>query len=186
MAIKPSNVSYNKDGLIVAGEKLPCKRPRLEFARKLQLWFGGKEPHTDGNIGASGFGFERDENGVPVRIPHFGSVRLGKDVQIGVNTVICRGTISDTVIGDHVKLDANVFIAHNVEIGCCTLVVAGAVICGSAKIGERCWIGANATIKEHVSVGNDAIVGMGAVVLRDVPPNTVVVGNPARFLRERK
>ena len=97
--------------------------------------------------------------------------------------MIARGTIGDTIIGDHVKLDDHVFVAHNVEIGDCTLVVAGAVICGSVKIGKRCWIGANSTIKEHVKIGDDAFVGMGAVVLDDVAENAVVVGNPARFLR---
>ena len=180
--IAPWDISYDETALIVSGERFPCERPRLAFARKLRELFGDKAIHSY-PIGTQGFGFERDEHGVPVRIPHLGEVRLGLDVEIGACTVIARGTIGDTIIGDHVKLDDHVFVAHNVEIGESTLVVAGAVICGSVKIGKRCWIGANSTIKEHVKIGDDAFVGMGAVVLDDVAENAVVVGNPARFLR---
>lgn len=194
--LSPGDISYDEHALYVAGDRIPCDRPRLAFARYLTENFSRSQGTAFvGNgvtlgqhsvIGKDGFGFERDENGVPVRIPHFGNVIIGDRVEIGACTVIARGTIGDTVIGSHVKLDAMVFVAHNVVIGDCTLVVAGAVICGSAKIGKRCWIGANATIKEGIVIGDDCLIGMGAVVLKDVPPNSVMVGNPARYLRANK
>jgi UDP-3-O-[3-hydroxymyristoyl] glucosamine N-acyltransferase len=184
---------------------IAVENPRLVFARVLERYFARDvEPvsiraaiHDSvvmGNkcrvkagavIGGDGFGFERDEHNVPVRIPHIGGVVMGDNVEVGANTVIARGTVADTVIGDHVKLDDHVFVAHNVRIGARTLVVAGAVLCGSSKIGEDCWIGASACVKEHVKIGDGAMVGMGAMVLKDVEPKSVVIGNPSRFLRWR-
>ena len=137
-------------------------------------------------IGQEGFGFEIDEDGHPLRIPHLGRVVIGNHVEIGCNTVIARGTIGDTVIHDYVKIDDSVFVAHNVEIGENTLVIAKAEISGSVKIARNCWIGASACIREHITVGDGALVGMGAVVVKDVEPGSVVVGNPARKIRMRR
>ncbi len=136
-------------------------------------------------IGEEGFGFEYDPDGIPLRFPHVGGVRIGNNVEVGANTVICRGALGDTIIENHVKIDDRCFIAHNVHIGARGLIIAGAEISGSVKIGEGAWIGPNAAIKEKIQIGKDALVGIGAVVIRDVPPNTVVVGNPARELRKR-
>lgn len=136
-------------------------------------------------IGEEGFGFDFDEGGSPVRIPHLGGVEIGDDVEIGVGSVIARGTLDSTQVHNRVKIDDLVFIAHNVVIGEDTLVIANAEISGSAKIGRGCWIGPSASLINGVSVGDRAYVGIGAVVLKDVAPDTVVVGNPARFLRMR-
>lgn len=140
-------------------------------------------PHTV--IGGRGFGFERDEDGSWFRIPHKGSVRIGDDVEIGACCVIARGTLTDTVIGDRVKIDDHVFIAHNVQVGSDTLIIAGAEISGSVNVGSDCQIGPQVTIREHLTVGDGAQIGIGAVVISDVPAGMVVVGNPARVLRAR-
>lgn len=137
-------------------------------------------------LGLDGFGFERDESGVPIRLPHIGGVVLGQHVEVGANTVIARGTMSDTVIGDHVKLDDLVFIAHNAKIGARTMVVANAEISGSVSIGEDSWVGPGACIRDNVTIGHNALIGMGAVVVEDVGPYAVVCGNPARVLRYNK
>lgn len=136
-------------------------------------------------IGEAGFGFEYDENGLPVRVPHLGAVSIGSDVEIGALVTIARGTLDDTVIGDHVKLDDHVFIAHNVSIGTAAFVIAGAEISGSVRVGAGAWIGPQVTIREQVTVGERAMVGIGAVVISDVPPAVIAVGNPARVLRPR-
>ena len=136
-------------------------------------------------IGESGFGFDFDEQ-VPVRIPHFGGVILGDDVQIGCGTIISCATLDDTVIEDHVKIDNLVVVAHNCFIGRGTIVTGGAVLCGRARIGSHAWIGANSTIREGgVQVGEGALVGLGAVVLASIEPRHVAMGNPARVLRKR-
>lgn len=134
--------------------------------------------HT--SIGGPGFGFEMDEHGHPVRIGHMGGVQIGDDVEIGSHVSIAQGTIDPTVIEDHVKIDDCVFIAHNVTVGRSSYVIAGAEISGSVRIGERVWISPEVTVINKVSIGDDALVGIGAVVVRDVPPGLVVAGVPAK------
>ena len=131
-------------------------------------------------IGGEGFGFEFDEAGVPVRMPHLGGVIIGDNVEIGSLNAIARGTLDDTVIGDNVKTDDHVFIAHNVEVGDNTLIIAGAEVSGGVKIGKNVWIAPQATIRNQVEIGDGAVVGMGAVVTKSVRAGAVVMGNPAR------
>ncbi|MDO8716408.1 MAG: DapH/DapD/GlmU-related protein [Dehalococcoidales bacterium] len=137
-------------------------------------------------IGYEGFGFERHPDGTPFRIPHIGKVIIGNNVEIGANTVIARGTVGDTLICDNVKIDDCVFIAHNCRIGRNTLVIAGAVICGSVTIGEGCWIGAGCRIKEKVTIGDGAKIGIGAIVIKDVPAGETRAGMKAQPLESMK
>lgn len=137
-------------------------------------------------IGEEGFGFEYEDDGTPVRVPHLGSVVVGDDVEIGACTTIARGTLDDTVIGDSVKIDDHVFLAHNVEVGAGSFVIACAEVSGSVKIGRRCWIAPQAAIINGVEIGDDALVGLGAVVQKSIEANSVVTGNPARFIRKHR
>jgi len=135
-------------------------------------------------IGAEGFGYERQVTGGWVRIPHIGGVRIGNNVEIGGNTCIDRGTLADTVIEDGVKIDNLVHIAHNVLVGRDTLVIANSMIAGSVRIGERVWVGPGTSIREQLVIGSDSKIGMGSVVVKDVRPNTLVYGVPARESEE--
>jgi len=136
-------------------------------------------------IGEEGYGFQLDENRRPVRIPHHGTVEIGADVEIGCATVIARGTIGKTKIGSHVKIDDHCFIAHNVIVGDDTLIIAGAEISGGVQIGARSWVAPQAAIINKVKIGDDALIGIGSVVVKNVPANTVVAGNPATERRKR-
>jgi UDP-3-O-[3-hydroxymyristoyl] glucosamine N-acyltransferase len=136
-------------------------------------------------IGQDGFSFQREEDGTPIRIPHFGSVVIGDFVEIGALSVVARGTIDNTVVGDHVKIDDHVFIAHNVQIGRNSYVIAGTTISGSVKIGENVWISPNSTVIHYVEIGDNSMVGIGSVVVKSVDSNTTVFGNPAKFLGRR-
>lgn len=133
-------------------------------------------------IGAKGFGFERDEEGVPIEIPHLGGVIIGDNVEVGSNNTIVAGTINPTIIGNNVKLDDHVHIAHNVIVGDGTLIAACAEISGSVKIGSRCWLGPNCSIKDGIKVGNGVFIGIGSVVTKSIPDDVAVAGNPARLL----
>lgn len=137
-------------------------------------------------IGEEGFGFERDEMGVPIRIPHLGRVVIGNNVEIGASVVIARGTLDETLICQGTKIDDEVFIAHNVTLGDNTLVIAEAQISGSSKIGDGCWIGPNSTIINNISIGAKSFVGMGAVVTKSIPDHVVVAGCPAKILRNNE
>lgn len=131
-------------------------------------------------IGSAGFGFERDTDGTPIRLPHLGGVRIGRNVEIGVFTAVCAGTIDPTVIEDDVKVDNLVHIAHNCVIGKGALITACAELSGSVKVGQSSWIGPNASVIESRRIGDGAMIGIGAVVIKDVEPGAIVAGNPAK------
>ncbi|MCY1657977.1 hypothetical protein OVA21_12365 [Dietzia sp. SL131] len=135
-------------------------------------------------IGGVGFGLERDADGVPIRIPHVGGVRIGNNVEIGSNCSIARGTITDTVLEDHVKLDDQVFVAHNAVIGEGTFLIAGSITSGSVAIGRRSWLSPGAVVTNGVTLGDDVLVGLGAVVVSDIPDRSLAVGLPAKVKGE--
>ena len=105
-------------------------------------------------VGADGFGIANDD-GTWVKIPQFGGVRIGDDVEIGANTTIDRGALEDTVIENGVKLDNLIQIAHNVHIGAHTAIAACTAIGGSARIGSRCTIAGAVSIAGHLEIAND-------------------------------
>ena len=133
-------------------------------------------------IGGAGFGFERDENGNKFRFPQIGGVRIGDDVEIGANTCIDRGALSDTVIGDHTKINNLCHIAHNNQIGKNVTITGCVNVSGSNQIDDNVWIAPNASIRGFVHLGEKCVVGMGAVVTKDIPAGETWVGNPAKKL----
>ena len=130
-------------------------------------------------IGAEGLGYVTDENGDQLIFPHIGRVVIEDDVEIGANTCIDRGALGDTLVKQGVKIDNLVHIAHNVEIGRNCFITCHVGIAGSVKIGNNTYLGVGALIKNQKSVGKNVMVGMGAVVVKDVPDNITVIGNPA-------
>lgn len=133
-------------------------------------------------IGDDGYGVERDEDGTTYKIPHLGGVNIGNNVEVGAMSCICQGTIEPTVIEEYVKIDDCCFIAHNCNIGKGTFVIANSEISGSVSIGKNSWVAPNACIKDGLQIGDNVIIGMGAVVVKNVDSNVVVVGNPAHKL----
>lgn len=133
-------------------------------------------------LGQSGFGFERDCEGLPIKFPHFGKVVIGNHVYVGANTAIDRGTLGNTIIEDNVKIDNLVHVAHNCHIKEGAFVIAGTILGGGTQIGKNCWIAPNVSIKEQTVIHDKSLVGLGAVVLKEVSAGTVVVGNPAKEL----
>lgn len=131
-------------------------------------------------IGEEGFGFERDQNGIPHRMIHLGSVIIKNNVEIGSLTTVCRGALSNTLIENNVKIDDHCHIAHNVEIHANTLICAGCTIGGSTIVEEGCWLSINASIKDKLRIGKQAFIGIGSVVVKDIPNDVKVLGNPAR------
>jgi UDP-3-O-[3-hydroxymyristoyl] glucosamine N-acyltransferase len=135
-------------------------------------------------IGEEGFGIARDEQGNTLRIPHLGSVRIGDDVEIGALNTICSGTVEPTLVGNYVKTDDHIHIAHNCVIGANSIITASAELSGSVVVGERVWIGPNACLMNGIRIGDDTMIGLGAVVTKELPSGVVAAGNPARVLRQ--
>lgn len=136
-------------------------------------------------LGGAGFGFERDDEGNLFHFPQIGGLVIGNHVEIGSNTCIDRGALSDTVIGDYSKINNLCHIAHNNKIGK-NVVVTGCVnISGSNVIEDNVWIAPNSSIRGWVKVGEGATVGMAAVVTKNIPAGETWVGNPARKLEKR-
>ena len=136
-------------------------------------------------IGGAGFGFERDENGNKFRFPQIGSVRIGDDVEIGSQTCIDRGALSETIIGDHTKINNLCHIAHNNRIGKNVTITGCVNLSGGNIIEDNVWIAPNASLVGYVHIGENATIGMGAVVVKDIPANEVWVGNPAKKLKSK-
>ena len=135
--------------------------------------------HSGAVIGSDGFGFEPTPKGW-VKIPQCGSVILGDGVEVGANSTIDRARFGATRIGNGVKIDNQVHVAHNVVIGDGSLLVAQVGIAGSATLGKGVILAGKAGVNGHVHVG-DRVRGAGmAMIYGDVEPGTDVYGNPAR------
>ncbi|MFT5244935.1 MAG: UDP-3-O-[3-hydroxymyristoyl] glucosamine N-acyltransferase [Psychroserpens sp.] len=131
-------------------------------------------------IGGDGFGYvKNDETGEYQHFPHYGGVVINNHVHIGNNTCIDRGSLKDTVIGNNVKIDNLVHIAHNVEIGKNSLIIACSMIAGSVIIGDNCWVAPSSTIRNAITIGKDVTIGLASTVTKSVADNEVVLGNPA-------
>ena len=135
--------------------------------------------HSNCSIGSDGFGFAPNDDGTYRKIPQTGNVIIGNDVEIGSNSTIDRATIGSTIISDGVKLDNQIQIAHNVEIGTNTAIAAQSGIAGSTKIGKNCMIGGQVGIIGHLKIGDNVKIQAQAGVTSNIDSNARITGTPA-------
>ncbi|WP_299436019.1 UDP-3-O-(3-hydroxymyristoyl)glucosamine N-acyltransferase [uncultured Rhodospira sp.] len=151
--------------------------------------------HHNASLAADGFSFVTPEKGSVesakesgriettntglVRIHSLAAVTLGDDVEIGANTCIDRGTLSDTRIGDHTKIDDLVMIGHNVKVGAHCMVCGRVGIAGSSVIGDRVVLAGGVGVADHVTIGDDAVVAAGSGVGNNLKGRAVYAGFPA-------
>jgi UDP-3-O-[3-hydroxymyristoyl] glucosamine N-acyltransferase len=121
--------------------------------------------HPGAVLGADGFGLANDE-GRWEKVPQLGRVRIGDDVEIGANTTIDRGALEDTVLHDGVKLDNQIQIAHNVEIGEHTAMAGCSAVAGSTKIGRHCTVGGLTGVVGHLTIGDNVHFSAATLVTR--------------------
>jgi len=127
--------------------------------------------HSGVVLGADGFGFAPNPaagKGAWGKIAQLGGVRIGHDVEIGANTTIDRGALDDTVIGNGVKIDNQIMIAHNCQIGDHTAMAACVGIAGSTKVGSRCTIGGASMLSGHLVIGDDVHISGGTAITTDI------------------
>ncbi len=134
-------------------------------------------------IGGTGFGIAKDAGGI-FNIPHLGRVIIGDDVLIGANGCVDRGQLGDTVLSNHVKIDNQVQIAHNVFIDEGAMLAGHAGVSGSCHIGKNVMFGGRAGSADHITIGDGAILAASAGLMSDIPPGEMWSGVPAMPIRE--
>ncbi len=140
--------------------------------------------HCGAVIGSDGFGYYR-EDGKWSKIPQVGKVQIGDDVEIGANVTIDRARVGATRIGNGVKIDNIVQIAHNVKIGDNTAMAALVGISGSAALGSNVQLAGQSGVAGHLKVGDNSVVFGKAGVTKDVPDGSFVSGFPAEDHRKQ-
>jgi UDP-3-O-[3-hydroxymyristoyl] glucosamine N-acyltransferase len=139
--------------------------------------------HAGCRIGQDGFGYLMGAAG-HVKVPQIGRVIIQDDVEIGANTTIDRGAMSDTVIGEGTKIDNLVQIAHNVLIGRHCVLASQTGISGSAVIEDNVMTGGQVGIADHITIGAGAALGAKAGVMHDAPAGARWVGAPAKPVKQ--
>lgn len=135
--------------------------------------------HSGVVIGADGFGFAPNEDGTFKKIPQIGNVIIEDAVDIGASTTIDRATMGSTIIRSGVKLDNQIQIAHNVEVGENTVIAAQTGVAGSTKIGKNCMIGGQVGIAGHLTIGNNVRVQAQTGIGRNIKDDEAIQGSPA-------
>ena len=140
------------------------------------------------HIGQDGFGFAMSPAMGPQKVPQLGRVIIGNDVEIGSSSCVDRGAMGDTVIGDGVRIDNLVQVAHNVKLGRCCILVSQVGIAGSCEFGDFVVAGGQAGFAGHLKVGTGAQIGAQSGIMSEVPPGVILMGSPAvphkEFMRQ--
>ncbi|MBX5158998.1 MULTISPECIES: UDP-3-O-(3-hydroxymyristoyl)glucosamine N-acyltransferase [unclassified Rhizobium] len=166
------NVKIGRDCSIAAGASVLCA-----------LVGNGVIIHNGARIGQDGFGYAPGPRGM-IKIVQIGRVIIQDNVEIGANTTIDRGAMDDTVIGEGTKIDNQVQIGHNVQIGRHCAIVAQVGIAGSAKIGNGVQIGGQVGIKGHVTIGDGVQIAAKSGIMTDLAAGGQYGGIPARPLKD--
>lgn len=135
--------------------------------------------HSGTIIGSDGFGFAPNPDGTYDKIPQIGNVIIEDDVEIGSCTTVDRATLGSTIIKKGVKLDNQIQIAHNVEIGEHTVIASQTGVAGSTKIGRNCVIGGQVGIVGHITIGDNVRIQAQAGVGRSIKDGDMIQGSPA-------
>ncbi|MBQ7631625.1 MAG: UDP-3-O-(3-hydroxymyristoyl)glucosamine N-acyltransferase [Paludibacteraceae bacterium] len=135
--------------------------------------------HAGVVVGADGFGFEPDAQGVNQKIPQIGNVIIEDDVEIGANTTIDRAMMGSTIIRRNAKLDNLVQVAHNVEVGESTFLCAQVGIAGSTKIGKHCILAGQVGVAGHIEIADNCIFGAQTGIPNSIRKPGMYMGYPA-------
>lgn len=135
--------------------------------------------HGGAIVGADGFGFSPNKNGEYSKVPQIGNVIIEDNVDVGAGTTIDRATLGSTIIRKGVKLDNQIQIAHNVEVGEHTAIAAQTGVAGSTKIGKHCLIGGQVGIAGHIQIGDRVKIQAQSGIGRNIKDDEVIQGSPA-------
>lgn len=130
-------------------------------------------------LGSEGLDYGRNSKGELGRVPHLGALIVEDDVDIGSNTTIQRGILRPTTIGKGTKIGPNCDIGHEVRIGRNCIITGMTLVAGATVIGDNAYIAPHSTIKNSIRLGSNVFVGIGSLVISDVPDGATVLGRPA-------
>lgn len=133
-------------------------------------------------IGGTGLAFHEAPDGSRMFFPHLGRAIIGDDASVGTHTTIVRGILENTSIGARSMIGNHVNIGHNCAVGEDCFISSGTVVAGGTRLQDRVIVAAGVSVSSHLKIGVDAIVGIGSVVVKDVPEDGRVFGNPAKPL----
>ena len=168
----------------------------VRIGRRVQIGTGFRAA-SGASIGGDGFSFVTPDKGIVdevkdgrnissdqieqgyVWIHSLGTVEIGDDVFIGANTVIDRGTVINTRIGDGTKIDSLVMIGHNVQIGKHCLLCSQVGLAGSVEVGDRVVLTGQVGVGDHIVIGDNVVAAGQTGIAANVPPNRVIMGSPA-------
>jgi UDP-3-O-[3-hydroxymyristoyl] glucosamine N-acyltransferase len=170
-AVIGPNCQIGRDGHVGAGATLQC----CLLGNRVFV-------HAGVRIGQDGFGYMPGKSGLE-KVPQLGRVVIQDDVEIGANTTIDRGALSDTVIGEGTKIDNLVQIAHNVRIGRHCVIAGHCGISGSAAIGDGVMLGGGVGLADHVTLGARVQVAASSGVMNDIPDGEKWGGTPAQPIK---
>ncbi len=139
--------------------------------------------HAGVVLGAYGFGYDSSASGHKLSA-QLGNVVIGNDVELGANTTIDRGTFDSTTVGDGTKMDNQVMVGHNCEIGQHNLFCSQVGIAGSCTTGDFVVMGGQVGLGDHLNVGDNVAIGAKSGLMHDVESNQRVQGIPARPARQ--
>lgn len=141
--------------------------------------------HSGTVLGSDGFGYAQHESGIK-KVRQVGWVAIGNEVEIGANVTIDRGALGPTRIGNCVKIDNLVQVAHNVEIGDHSIIVSQVGISGSTRLGSKVILAGQVGLVGHIELGDGVRVGAQSGVSNDIPAGKTYFGYPARELMKAK
>lgn len=173
-AVLESQIHVGKHTIIADGTHL---FPRVVVADYCQIGEGNRLL-SGCVIGSDGYGYEFLDH-AHQRVPQVGNVVTAANVDVGANTTIDRARFGSTYIGEGTKIDNQVQIAHNVQIGKHCLLVAQVGVSGSTEIGNGVVVGGQAGIAGHLTIGDGAMIAGGAAIVKSVPAGLKMRGSPA-------
>lgn len=180
-AVLVAQVFVGRESRIGAGVTL---HPGVRVLARCEIG-DGSIVHAGSVIGADGFGYRPAPDGKGlVKVPHIGTVRIGRNVEIGACTCVDRGKLGATTIGDGTKIDNQVQIAHNCQVGRSVIICGQAGLSGSVTIGDGAVLAGDVAVADNLTIGAGARIGPRSGVMNDIPAGETWLGQPAINARE--